>query len=426
MKKSIIFSLIILALLSGCKSQQKVTGYNNDDVYSNRSANSKTSSKAKIQNNDLTAAPSVPKSDSSVAKKPASSVDYSNNSYAARIKKFNNNNQGLNNSNGSYAGNSDSTSSGGGAPNYNIYLGDTWGYPYWGSSFYMGYGYGWGDFGFGFGYPYWGYPYYYYPYYYSWNWYHPYWGGHFGHHYWDWYGNGGNYYGRRTTSSAPIGGKTNSIINTTSNVNRTEPVKNQRTVNPGYINHSTDQTRANVRSVPPDQRHYNYTRSQVQGKTGIRNNQNTRGASSQSYIQHQTPSPKYSRPGAQTQMSRSNTQSYSSQAYRQPKSSQEYINPHTQQGRPTGVTGNTNRSSNINNTNTTGRRYATPGSTGGNSRIFSNPSSGSRFYSTPSRSFYSPSRSSGSGYSAPSHSGGGGSSHSGGGGGSHSGGGGRR
>jgi hypothetical protein len=181
-------------------------------------------------------------------------------------------------------------------------------------------------------------------------------------------------------------------------------VKNPRTVNPGYVNRSTDQTRPVTRQVPPDKQHYNYVRSTVQGNTRvIKNNQVNNTRSTSSNVQRQSPTPKYVRPGTQQQTNRTNAQAYSSPAYRQPKSSQEYTNPRTQQGRPTGVSQNTTRTVNNNNAGSSVRRYSTPYNTGGNARIYSNPSGGSRSYSTPSRSYSSPSRSGGS-YSSPSHS----------------------
>jgi hypothetical protein len=384
----------------------------------------------KIQNEDLSASKQIASHDSSstLASAPAASnQDYSNNSYAARIKRFNGENNGLNYNSEYYTGSSDSTtSSGGTSPNFNLYFGNSWSSPFWDPSFSFGFGYGWGDFGFGFGYPYswyspyyWDYPYYYYPYSY-WYWDYPYWGsyGH-GHHYWDW--NHGNhrdhFYGQRRTLSSPDGGK-NSRTTATNNIPGAGPVKNTRTPNPGYVNHSTDNTRsgrADINRVPPDKRHYTYTRSNTQKNPRvINNNQNNRtGSDRNNYVRRQEPAPRYTRPGNQQQVNRSDAQTYSSPAYRQPKSSQEYINPHTQQGRPAGVSNNSNRNGIYSNPAPSGRRYSYPSSTGSNPRIYSNPSGSSRSFGTPSRSYSSPSRSSGSSYSAPSRSGSS-SSHSGG------------
>jgi len=419
MKKLIIFSVLIATVLFGCKSQQKSTGYTYDDVYSTRSDHAKITSKPKIQNEDLSGSNQVATRDSSSAITPApaaSNQDYSNNSYEARIKRFNGKNNGLNYNSDYYTGSSDSTSSSGGSsPNFNLYLGNSWGSPFWDPSFSFGFGYGCGDFGFGYPYSwyypyYWDYPYYYYPYSY-WYWDYPYWGGyHHGHHYWDWnYGNHRDqYYGQRRSLSTPDGGK-NSRTTAINNKSGAGQVKNTRTPNPGFVNRSADQIRsgrADINRVPPDKQRYNYTRSrtQVNNTRVIRNNQNNRTGSNPNYVQRRETAPRYTRPGTQQQVNRSDAQTYSSPAYRQPKSSQEYINPHTQQGRPAGVNNNSNRNGNYSNPIPSGRRYSSPSNNGGNSRFFSNPSGGNRSFSTPSRSYSSPSRSSGSGYSAPSHS----------------------
>lgn len=424
MKKLIIFSVIIATFLFGCKSQQKTTGYTYDDVYSTRSDHSKITSKPKIQNEDLSGSHPIVSPDSSstiTATSAASNQDYSNNSYAARIKRFNGNNSGLNYSNEYSTGSSDSTSSSGGSsPDVNIYFGNSWGSSFWGPSYSFGFGYGWGDYGFGYPYswyyPYsWGYPYYsYYPY---WYWDYPYWGGcGYGHHNGDWNWNNGNhrdyYYGQRRVLSTPDGGR-NSRTSTTGTKSELGQVKNTRTVDPGVVNRSSDQTRSgrtDINRVPPDKQRYRYTRSSTQENTRVvRNNQDKRTRSDRNYVQRQEPAPRYTRPGNQQQATRSDAQTYSSPAYRQPKSSQEYINPRTQQGRPTGVKENSNRNSNNSTPTPSGRRYSSPSNTGGNSRIYSNPSGGSRSYSTPSRSYSSPgnsspSRSSSPSYSAPSRS----------------------
>jgi hypothetical protein len=413
MKKLIIFSAIIATFLFGCKSQQKATGYTYDDVYSTRSDHSKITSKPKIQNEDLSGSHPIVSPDSSstlTSTSAASNQDYSNNSYAARIKRFNGKNTGLNYNNQYYTGSSDSTSSSGGSsPDVNIYFGNSWGSPFWGSSYSFGFGYGWGDYGFGYPYswydPYsWGYPYYsYYPY---WYWDYPYWGG-YGHHYGSWFGDNGYYYGQRRTISSPDGGK-NSRTTTAGTNPVPGQVKNPRTVNPGITNRTGDQNhsgRTVTNQVLPDKQRYIYNRSRTQENTRVvRNDQNNRNRSDRNNIQRQEPAPRYTRPGNQQQVKRSDAQTYSSPAYRQPKSSQEYINPRSQQGRPTGVNENSNRTGNYSTPAPSGRRYSSPPNTGGNSRIFSNPSGGNRSYSTPSRSYSSPSRSSGSGYSAPSRS----------------------
>ena len=56
MQKSIIFSLFIIAIvLFGCKSQQKATSYNYDDVYSTKSPRTAVATQPKVQNEDLSA-----------------------------------------------------------------------------------------------------------------------------------------------------------------------------------------------------------------------------------------------------------------------------------------------------------------------------------------------------------------------------------
>ncbi|MGA3012677.1 MAG: hypothetical protein ABSD71_01450 [Bacteroidales bacterium] len=426
MKKLMIFSLLIVTIFSGCKTQQKATGYTYDDVYSNQSNSSKDASKSKIKSNDLAASTQVVVADSSAKKaKVASSVDYSSNSYATKIKMSNGNNAGQN-----YTTSSDSTtSSGGSSPNVNLYLGDSWGSPFWSPYYSFGLGFGWGDFGFG-----WGYPYYYSPYSFYWdypywgysNWGYPYWGGGWHHHhYWDW--NNGNFYGQRTFASPNVGRNQR----TASNFNATalSPAKNTRTINPRNVSNSVDQTRSGrsvITPVPPDKQRYSYSRNTAQDNARIRTTQINNSGSTRTYVQRREPTPRYSRPVAQEQMTRSNTQAYSSPAYRQPKSSQEYINPRPQQSRTTTANENSNRNTSYSNQGAYSRRYSSPSNNGGNSRVYSNPAGNSRFYSTPSRSYSSPmhsspSRSFGSGYSAPSrsysapsHSGGGRSSGGGG------------
>jgi cytoskeletal protein RodZ len=128
MKKLMMFSLLIVTFFSGCTTQQKTTGYTYDDVYSNQSKSSKDPSNSKIKSNDLASSNRVVTADSSTkSTKVASSVDYSSNSYATKVKISNGNNAGQ-----ISTISSDSTSSSGGSsPNVNLYLGDSWGYPYW-------------------------------------------------------------------------------------------------------------------------------------------------------------------------------------------------------------------------------------------------------------------------------------------------------
>jgi hypothetical protein len=442
MKKLIIFSAVVATLLTGCKTQQQTSGYNYDDVYSTKSEKTRAAAKPKIQNEDLTGSQQTSITDTSSSHlAPAATEDYSSNSYEARIKRFNSTTSGLDYNSGYYTGSSDSIMSGGSSPNVNLYIGSSWGSPFYGSSFSFGYGYGygWDDWGFGFGYPYgyypyyswyypyyWGYPYSYYPYccgcYYD----YPYWGNSYGN-----YGNNGYYYGQRRSLSSTDGSR-----NTRTRSTAVSPVagqdRNTRTTDPGVSSRTTDQTRSgrttDINRVPPDKQRYTYTRTPNQQNTRVvRNNPGTRTHTDRSYVQRQEPAPKYVRPGAQQQGKRTDAQTYSSPAYRQPKSSQEYINPRSQQGRPSGVTDNSGKTRTYSNPSSSGKRYASPPSSGGNSRSYSNPSGGSHNYSAPSRSssspsYSSPSRSSSPSYSAPSRS----SSPSGSGGSSGGGGGGRR
>jgi len=422
MKKLIIFSVLIATVMFGCKSQQKTTGYTYDDVYSTKSDHSRINSKPKIQNEDLSGSQTTVTTDSSsVNSSAAAGQDYSNNSYSARIKRFNEKNPGLTYNSEYYSGTSDSTSSGGSSPDVNLYFGNSWGSSLWGPSFSFGYGYGWGDccfcypyswyYPYGWYYPYsWGYPYGYYPYsYYNWD--YPYWGGGYDHHHGDWNWNNGHfrdhYYGQRRTLSTPDGGR-NSRTTAETNTNRTGEVKNTRTIDPGSVTRSSDQTRSGrtvVNQVPPDKRRYSYDRSRtLQNTRVIKNTRDNGTRSDRTYVQRQTPTPRYIRPGNQQQATRSDAQTYSSPSYRQPKSSQEYINPRSQQGRPTGVNGNSNRTGNYTTPSPAGRRYTSPSNTGGNSRIYSNPSGGNRSYGSPSRSYSSPGNSSPSRSSSPSYS----------------------
>jgi len=305
MKKSIIFSILIATFLFGCKTQQKSTAYSYDDVYSTRADHPKIAPKPNLQNEDLTGSQTLATTDSSTALKAtsaASTADYSSNSYATRMKRFNDKNPGLNYNSEYYTTNTDSTAtgSGGSSPDVNLYFGNSWGSPFWDPSFSFGMGYGWGNY-YGFGYPYsfydpfyWGYPYYYSPYYYSY-WDYPYYGGYgYGHHhhYWDWNSGGhrDNYYGQRRTLSPTDGGK-NARTTTDNNLKRGQ-VTNTRTVG----NTVADQNRSgrtNPGYVPPDKQRYTYTRSVRAGNTkAVRPNPNARTTSDRSNVQRQAPAPR--------------------------------------------------------------------------------------------------------------------------------------
>ena len=420
MKKSIIFSLLIIAIFFfGCKSQQKVSSYSYDDVYSTKTPHATASSRQNIQNEDLSATQQSATVDTSTNLKAtaASGEDYSSNSYSSRIKRFNDKNPGLSYDDPYYSGSSDSTSSGGSSPNVNFYFGNSWGSLFWGNP------YSWYDpfyyDPFFYGYPYsWYSPYYYWynPYYYNY-WDYPYygWSGHGHHHNWDWHHDGDRnlYYGRRNTLTSPDGGKNSGKVVRTATGNNNQSVDKGQNTRPAatQITRSTNLSKPNSKEqirVTPDKQRYTYSRGRTTTNTRFTGQRgNTRNTSRNNYSQRQQPVPRYSRPSPQQQgMRSSNTQTYTSPAYRQPKSSQEYINPRSQPGRPsTGNDRNTGART-YSNPNPSGRRYTTP-SNSGNSRIYSTPSNSGRSYSTPSRSYPSsggPSRSSGSGYSAPSHS----------------------
>ncbi|MCX6245497.1 MAG: hypothetical protein NTU98_12455 [Bacteroidetes bacterium] len=439
MKKSIIFIVLIAAALFGCKSQQKATTYTYDDVYSSRSDVPKTTSKQKIQDEDLTGATQIASPDSSGslnAQSALSGTDLSDNSYAARIKNFHQQNPGAPYNDEYYTSSADSSSPGGSSPDVNVYLGSSWGAP----SFSFGVGFGWGD-------PYWGYPYdWYYPY----SWYYPYYGGY--PYYWGYpyswynpwynpccyydypyYGNGygdnhyndNYYYGQRRTLSSTDGGR-NSRAATDGTASGGGQVSNPRTdvsagksnitsdqgksgrtdVTAGRSNITTDQNksgRTNT-STSPDKQRYTYTRSTPNGNSrAVKNYPGTRSASDRSYAQRQQSAPRYSKPGS-GQVSRSSApQTYSSPSYRQPKSSQEYINP-----RSSGTRENPGTRSNS-NPSTSGKRYSSPGNNSGGYRSSPGQSGSNHSYSTPQRSgsssgYSSPSRSSSPSYSSPSRS----------------------
>jgi hypothetical protein len=434
MKKLILFCVIISTFIFGCKTQQQSAGYTYDDVYSTKADHPKIAPKPAIHNEDLTGAQTLVTSDSSSTLKSTSAKsnpDLSSDNYAARIKRFNDKNPGLNYNSEYYTTITDSTAAatGGSSPSVNLFLGSSWGSPFYGPSLSFGFGYG-GYYGYG--YPYywddpffWGYPYYYYPSYYGYGYGYGYGCGYcYGN---DYYGYGGYghhrdyYYGQRRALTPTDGGR-NPRTTTGTTSGGTQP--NARTTTSTAV----DQARTGraVSTVPPDKQHYSYTRSvRTPNPNVVRPNPNSRSTVNQSNVQRQAPSPRYTRPGVQQQVNRTQAQTYSSPAYRQPKSSREYINPRTQQGRTGGVSDNSNRT--VNSNPGSSRRYF-PSGNGSNSRIYSNPSGGSRGYSSPSRS-------SGSGYSSPSRSGSysgggnsggrsGGGNSGGGGGGSSSGGGG--
>ena len=427
MKRVAFIAVIISLIMSACKTPQQAVSVNNDDVYSTPSRQKSTSAPTPNPNQDLTSALAV--NEEAVAhdslKAKAATLDYSDVSYADRIKKFQHPQ-----SNTSYFGNSsaDTTVVYSTNPNININLGYGGGYDDYGPSF--SFGFGWG---YGWGYPYyWDYPWYYYPYpyygygypywYYGYYPYYPYWEGGYYH----------SYYGPRESvarNSAYTPNSREASANIAPATRNSAPgVANERlapsssvrsTTQSGTPGRSTDP--GTIQQKPPaSQERYHYTRpaNERQGTY----NRNT-GQGNAYRDTRQQPSPRYTQPGAVPVQRQSQVQNYTPGNYRQARSSQEYINPRVQvqnsAGRPATVSGNRSGSS-INH-----RGYSSPGNSAGSR---SQPYSSPRSYSpsrgfTPSHSFSSPS---GGGRSGGGYSGGGGGGHSGGGGGGHSGGGGRR
>lgn len=454
MKKSALLIVIPCLILSGCKTQQKATTENYDDVYYSKPKLAQSANNDAGSSQDLSAPKYVtpPDSSSSVKSGSASSKeDNSDYSYSARLKRFHDPVGKLGYYDNYYTNNpnSDSTS---GNQTVNVYAGSGWD-PFSSMNFGLGYGgWGYGGFGYGGGGFGWGYPY---------DWYYPYsyWGpgcyccGYYGYYpYWDYgygFGFGNNYYGRRSTLSSNDGnGRRNlrsneqsSVSDQTRNNNGTSSGRDSRSaINPPYSrtgeatrsiagNGTTNGTnitpsqRGTINSnpqpiakrTPADQQRYNYKKNNAQKSSPYPRNTSKNN-------QGQRAVPRYAKPEYSTPSRAGQAQIYSSPAYRQPKSSQEYISPRTQDVQNSG-------------NNSTNRSYSSPSNnvrrsgTGNNTRTYSSPSNNSRnTYTAPSRSFtpsnsspsrtnnYSaPSRSGGGSYSAPSRSGnsGGGNNNSG-------------
>jgi hypothetical protein len=455
--KKLAFLLILSGMIiAGCKTQQKATTENIDDVYYSKPKVTQAPAKDAGSAQDLSAPKYVTPPDSSSSVKAGSATtvpDNSDYSYSARLKHFHDPATGLPYSDNYYSGSpSDSSGgnttvnvySGGGGwdPSFSMSFGMGWGY---GGYPYGGWGYGW-DYGWGYPYYGWGYPYYGYgyPYYY---------GGcgccGYGYYpYYDYgYGNG-TYYGRRT-SVYSNDGSGNSNQRTSAQNTVTDQARNN-TVTPtgqsarGTITPPTPGNTGATRSIasgttpgtnvtpatrtvnptpkpavtraPADQQHYTYQRSTAQ-KTQV--SPRTTPKNTQSQVQRANP--RYVKPENSTPSRTGQAQIYSSPAYRQPKSSQEYINPRNQEAQKSG--------------NNTSRAYSSPSnnvrrSGTGTTHSYSTPSGTNRSsYSAPARSYSpgssSPARTSGGSYSAPARSSGGsGGGNSGGGGGTRSGGGG--
>lgn len=428
MKKSALLLLITGLILSGCKTQQKATTENYDDVYYSKPKLAQSANKEPGSSQDLSAPKYVtsPDSSSSVKSGSASSKeDNSDYSYSSRLKRFHDPVGKLGYYDNYYTNNQNSDSASGNS-SVNMYFGSSWGPSYWDPYFSMGWGFG----GWGMGWD-WGYPY---------SWYSPYyyWGmpcyycGCYGwgsYPYWD-YGYRNTFYGRRTGLSSGNGtGNRNMRTSQSSSVagpartnSKSPSLRDSRNSVKAPYSRNTEVSRATVgkatninpaqrgtvnsnpqpvvKHTPADQQHYNYKRTNVQKNVASpRNvNKNTQG---------QRAVPRYVKPEYSTPARAGQAQIYSSPAYRQPKSSQEYISPRNQNIQNSGNNGQSRSAySSPNNV----RRYG-----GGNStRSYSSPSVNTRgTYMGPTRSFSpnmsAPSRGGGAGYSAPSRSGGGGS-----------------
>ena len=90
MKRAAFIAVIISLLLSACKTQQQAVSLNNDDVYSTPSRQQAKTTATPVFNQDLTSAlatnQGVVSHDS--LKANASTLDYSDLSYANRLQKF--------------------------------------------------------------------------------------------------------------------------------------------------------------------------------------------------------------------------------------------------------------------------------------------------------------------------------------------------
>jgi len=422
MKRVAFIAVIISLLVSACKTQQQAVSVNNDDVYSTPSRQKAKSTSSPNYNQDLTSA--LAANQSAVAhdslKAKAATLDYSDVSYADRLKKFQHPQ-----SNTSYFGNTSADTSVGccNSPNVNINLGYDGGFYDWGPSLSFGFGMG---FGWGYPsywdspywwyynpYPYWGYPYWYHGYY-------PYWEG----------GYYNSYYGPRQSTARNTAytrdKRGNSTTAPSSRNDRGVPATaNNRSAPPSAVR-STNQNGTPARSAnqvttqrqtPASQDRYHYIRpaNERQGTY----NRNT-GQGNAYRDSRQQPAPRYTQPGTASVQRQGQVQNYTPGNYRQARSSQEYINPRVQTqnsaGRPATTSGNRGSSS-VNQ-----RGYSSPGnSSGSRTQQYSSPRnySPSRGY-TPSHFAPSGGAHSGGGYSG----GGGGRSGGGGGGGGHSGGGG--
>ena len=416
MKRAAFIAVVISLLMSACKTQQQAVSLNNDDVYSTPSRPPvKTNASPKFDQ-DLTSA--LASDQTAVAhdslKAKAATLDYSDLSYADRIKKFQHPQDKT-----SYFNNTttDTTYIYSNNPNISVNLGYGGGYDDWGSSFSMGFGmgYGWGwpyyGWGYGWGYPYyWDYPYwsYYNPYCYCC--YNPYWEG----------GYYNSYYGPRhstATNTAYSRNNRSDAANTAaaSRNDRTPVTGNERPSSTSSVRSTTQNgtpSRSGTQTVPvtrstnsgaiqgrpsasPERYHYTRPASDRQG-TSSRNT----GQGTVSRDTRQQPSPKYTQPGTAPVQRQGQVQNYTPGNYRQARSSQEYINPRVQAQNSAGAAAT---SGNRGGSSVNQRGYSSPGNSAGSRRSVSGP--GNQYNSSPrnySPGNSSPSRSYSPGYSAPS------------------------
>jgi len=144
MKKLALLIVISGLILSGCKTQQKATTENNDDVYYSKPKVTKSANKETGSSQDLSAPKYVtpPDSSSSVKSGSASSKeDNSDYSYSARLKRFHDpvGQLGYNDNYYTNTPNSDSSS---GNTTVNVYGGSGWSPNYGDPYFSMGWGFG--------------------------------------------------------------------------------------------------------------------------------------------------------------------------------------------------------------------------------------------------------------------------------------------
>ena len=302
MKRAAFIAVIISLLLSACKTQQQAVSLNNDDVYSTPSRQQAKTTATPVFNQDLTSAlatnQGVVSHDS--LKANASTLDYSDLSYANRLQKFQHP-QG----NTTYFSNTavDSNYVSNDNPNVSINFGYGGGAYDWG----MGMGFG---MGFGWGYPYWGYGWGY-PYYgWGYGWGYPYWGCNCCNYpYWDGGGYYNSYYGPRQSAltTTAYTRTTRGDATTTTNPGNSRPGTSAAATPRGATAGATPRgttagsTPRNAAAVttqrnpPASQERYHYTRPAT-SRQGTSSRNPSQGNTSRDT--RQQPSPRYVQPGS--------------------------------------------------------------------------------------------------------------------------------